>query len=58
MAEALLAGHVVRVADTSIRIENITGRLSTQSNIRGQRRVNVRTTPQGIVVWLTPKGDQ
>ena len=51
---ALLAGKVVRLSG-GYRQSNVTGHVSQLTSIKGKYRVNVRTTPEGIVTWLTEK---
>ena len=56
VAEALLGGAVVQIAGHEAG--TITGRLSGRSAIKRHWRVNVRTTPSGVVAWLTKKEDR
>lgn len=56
LIDALLAGKTIRIPD--VLPNNVTGRISRHAKISGKWRVNVRTTPEGVVTWLSPKKEQ
>lgn len=51
--DALLKGKTIRIP--GFLQSNVTGHISQVTSVKGKYKVNVRTTPEGIVTWLTEK---